>query len=37
MGYNTKGATTSRVVVKVYVDDLIIIGARPMGVDVFKE
>lgn len=33
----TKGATTLRVVAWVYVDDLIIIGARLVDVDAFKE
>jgi hypothetical protein len=33
----TKGATTLRVLVWVYVDDLIIIGARLVDVDAFKE
>jgi hypothetical protein len=32
----TKGITTSRVVVGVYVDDLIITGARLEDIDAFK-
>lgn len=33
----THGATASRVVVGVYVDDLIITGANPTDVEAFKE
>jgi hypothetical protein len=36
-GMYIKGAAASRVVVGVYVDDLIITGARPADVEVFKE
>lgn len=36
-GVYPKGATTSCVVVEVYVDDLIITGARPANINVFKE
>jgi hypothetical protein len=35
-GMYTKGITTSRVVVGVYVDDLIITGARLEDIDAFK-
>lgn len=36
-GMYTKGAAASCVVVEVYVDDLIITGARPADVEAFKE